>query len=57
MRLMSVTCPECRTEQRLGVELDRRMLDRFAEGVHIYCDECGAYQKMRPEETLAKSAA
>lgn len=57
MRLMSVTCPECRTEQRLGVELDRRMLERFAEGVHVYCDECATYQKMRPEETLEKSAA
>jgi len=57
MRLMSVTCPECRTESSLGVELDRRMLERFAEGVHVYCEECAAYRKMRPEEAQRKSAA
>jgi len=57
MRLMTVACPECRTESSLGVELDARMLARFAEGVHVYCEECATYRKMRPEETLAKSAA
>ncbi len=57
MRSVIVICPECRTESRLGVELDSRMLDRFVDGVHVYCDECGAYQKMRPEDTLEKSAA
>ncbi len=57
MGSVMVICPECRTESRLGIELDLRMLDRFAEGVHVYCDECATYQKMRPEEIRTKTVA
>lgn len=56
MQRVMMTCPDCRTEPRLAIELDKRLLDRFAEGVHVYCDECAAYRKMRPEESQ-KSAA
>jgi len=57
MRKAIVTCPHCQAEARLGVELDRRMLERFADGVHVYCDGCESYRQMRPQDEPAQKAA
>jgi hypothetical protein len=50
MRSVVFVCPSCREEARLAVSLDSRMVQRFAEGMHVYCDECSRYQRMLPQE-------
>ena len=57
MRSVVLVCPACREEARLAISLDRRMVQRFAEGMHVYCDECSRYQKMMPQEVPAQDAA
>jgi hypothetical protein len=52
-----IVCPQCQSQAQLGVELDKRMFARFAEGVHVYCEPCARYQRMRPQEAQTKTAA
>ena len=57
MAAVLMTCPECGDEARLGIELDSQMLNRFRQGVHVFCDSCLRYQQMLPETLAACRAA
>ena len=48
MAVVVACCPNCKTEASPGFEIDRRMLTRFAEGVHLFCDPCQQYRRMIP---------
>ncbi len=44
-----VFCPRCQTKVSPGVEIDYRMLSRFREGIHLYCNRCREYHRMLPQ--------
>jgi RNase P subunit RPR2 len=57
MAAVTLSCPTCHAEVRPGCALDRRMLARFRDGVHFYCESCAGYRRMLPERDESKDAA
>ncbi len=48
-------CPRCETKASPDVEIDYRMLSRFSEGIHLYCNCCREYQRMLPHADVLEA--